>query len=174
MKLHKTLLLAVAFAMPLTLSAEAPKKPATQETSKEAVTAAYKLFDSMHLKSIYGQIVQNATNGLIQREAKLKKVRTDIEGFYKKYIGWDTVKDDLANLYAKYYTASELDELTKFYKTDLGQKTLKLLPKISVEGRKLGYDKVMSHQSELKTIIDKALKPKAPEAKKGKKEEKKK
>lgn len=184
MKLHKSLLLAAAFALPLTLSAEAPKKPVQQEIKKEAVkqesskelnkeaiAAAYRLFDSMHLKHIYGEIVQSATNGLIQREAKLKKVKTQIENFYKKYIGWSAVKEDLAKVYAKYYKASELDELTKFYKTDLGQKTLKLLPKISIEGRKLGYDKVMSHQNELKKIVDKALKPKVSEAKK---EEKKK
>ncbi len=179
MKIAQSLLLTVAFALPLTINAEAPKetvkkeatKKVEQSLSKDAVAAANKLFDAMSLKEVYANIVNASTMSLVRREPRLKSVEDKIHSFYSKYIGWSAVKDDMAKIYAKYYTANDLNELAKFYQTDLGKKTLKMLPKISRDGRTLGIKKVMSHQKELQDIVQKALQPK--ESTEPKKESKK-
>ncbi len=181
MKITKSLLLAIALVLPLTLSAEAPKEAVKKEAKvekqsidKSAIEAAKKLFEAMNLKKVYKQIVDASTMSLVQREPKLISVKDKIRAFYQKHIGWDAVKDDMAKIYAKYYSAKDLEELTKFYMTDLGKKTLALLPKISQEGRALGMKKIVSNQKELQDIVQKALAPKKKETKKDSKEESKK
>jgi hypothetical protein len=186
MNIAKPLLLSIALVLPITVSAEAPKdaakqelakkapaKEAKQEVNKDAVEAAGKLFSAMNLKDVYKKIVEASTMSLVQREPRLEKVKDKIEAFYNKHIGWDAVKDDMAKIYAKYYTAADLEELTKFYTTDLGKKTLAMLPKISQEGRALGMKKVMSHQEELQKIVQKALAPTEEKQAEAKKESKK-
>ncbi|HGZ71023.1 MAG TPA: DUF2059 domain-containing protein [Nitratifractor sp.] len=183
MNITKPLLVALALALPIAVSAEAAKdavkkevakkEPAKKEVNKEAVEAAGKLFASMNLKDVYKKIVDASTASLVQREPKLESVKDKISAFYNKHIGWDAVKDDMAKIYAKYYTAADLEELAKFYNTDLGKKTLAMLPKISQEGRALGMKKVMSHQDELQKIVQKALAPKEEKKAEAKKESKK-
>ena len=126
-------------------------------TSQESVKAAYKLFDEMNLKKAYNQAVSRATAALVQRGPRLAKVKEKILGFYKKHIGWDAVKDDLAKIYAKHYTVKELNEIVAFYKTPIGQKVLKTMPVIMQEGRRLGEEKMSKNISELQKIINDAI-----------------
>lgn len=63
---------------------------------------------------------------------KLKAVVTEA-------MPYDEMVNMNAEIYASKFTAGELGELTKFYKTPVGQKAAKLLPEISGEAmRKLG------------------------------------
>lgn len=77
----------------------------------------------------------------------------NIIGSYKNYYldipqsTWDELlkeinADEIINLiipiYDKYYTEQEIDELINFYKTPLGQKTIKVLPNITQESMAAG------------------------------------
>ena len=176
MRIVNSLLFTLVLLLPLSIQAEEANatvtKEATQKVVKEesgneaAIKAAHELFTIMNLNKIYGKIVDDATNSLIQRAPQLKSVKKKIHAYYNKYIGWDAVKDDMAKIYAKYYTAKDLEELVKFYKTELGKKTLATLPKISAEGRSLGINRMREHQKELQEIVQKALQPKEEKAKK--------
>ncbi|HEU5234100.1 MAG TPA: DUF2059 domain-containing protein [Terriglobales bacterium] len=62
---------------------------------------------------------------------------------------WDTFvhevhSDELVDLvipiYDKYYTHEEIQELTHFYQTPVGQKTIKVLPKLSAEAIDAGQE----------------------------------
>ncbi len=156
-----------------TVAKETTQKSVQKESAKgDAIKMAHELFKVMNLEKIYARIVDDATNSLIRRAPKLESVKKKIHAYYNKYIGWDAVKDEMAKIYAKYFTAKDLEELVKFYKTDLGKKTLATLPKINSEGRSLGIKRMREHQQELQEIVQKALQEKEPkekkEAKKGK------
>ena len=79
----------------------------------------------------------------------------------------DELIDLVIPIYDKYYTHEEIQELTHFYQTPVGQKTIKVLPKLSAEAidagqewgrmvadramrklREKGYDKTSSNSSE--------------------------
>jgi len=175
MKVLKLFLLMLLLLVPFMLQAKGESntttKVVTQKVTKEegskkdALKAAQELFSIMHLKDIYAKIVDDATNSLVRRAPQLKSVQKKIHDYYNRYIGWDAIKDEMAKIYAKYYSAKELEELVKFYKTDLGKKTLATLPKISAEGRSLGINRMREHQKELQDIIQKVLEPKEKEAK---------
>ncbi|HKR29049.1 MAG TPA: DUF2059 domain-containing protein [Terriglobales bacterium] len=79
----------------------------------------------------------------------------------------DELIDLVIPIYDKYYTRDEIQELTHFYQSPVGQKTIKVLPKLSAEAidagqewgrmvadramrklREKGYDKTSSNATE--------------------------
>ena len=79
----------------------------------------------------------------------------------------DELIDLVIPIYDKYYTRDEIRELTQFYQSPVGQKTIKVLPKLSAEAidagqewgrmvadramrklREKGYDKTSSNATE--------------------------
>jgi hypothetical protein len=160
------LLLGSLIALGGTASAENPATPKAQAAQAKidpaALAAAQKLFETMKMESLYNRMVDQATQGLVQRQPALASVEKDIRNFYGKYIGWNAIKDDMAKLYAKYFTPKELEDLAAFYQTPTGQKALRLMPQIMAEGRRIGMQKVMAHRDELKAIIVKAMQAQKP------------
>ncbi len=165
LKIVSKIALVVALAMPAVVNAEAAKVDtnATKEVKVDSarLEAAKELVASMGIKNSYAKMIDQATKSLVLRQPKLKSVEGEIKAFYTKYIGWDTIKDKMAAIYAKHYTVKELGELKKFYESEVGQKSIKLMPQIMQEGKKLGSSSVMAHIDELKKIMMKALAPKA-------------
>ena len=164
LKIVSKITLIIALAIPSIVNAEAPKVDAnaTKEVKIDGATlnAAKDLVASMGIKESYAKMIDQATKSLVLRQPKLKSVEGEIKAFYTKYIGWDVIKDKMAAIYAKHYTVKELGELKDFYKSEVGQKSIKLMPQIMQEGKKLGASSVMAHADELKQIMMKALAPK--------------
>ena len=58
------------------------------------------------------------------------KHRAELEKFYFSTFGFDALKDELAVMYASEYSPEELAELTKFYSSPLGRKTVEVEEKL--------------------------------------------
>jgi len=119
--------------------------------------AAYELLKAMNTKKVYENAVNAYTQRLVYANSKLKKVEDKIKAFYNKYIGWSSIKNDLAKLYAKFYTADELKDIANFYKTKTGKKVLKTMAQLNYEQLMLTQNKIKPHLKELQKIIDGAL-----------------
>jgi len=89
-----------------------------------------------------------AISSMMLKIQELKKTSPDIsEEFINEFISEVTPEkliEIYAPIYVKYYTESEMDELIKFYKSSVGQKTISVVPSILREsmeaGSKLGRD----------------------------------
>ncbi len=134
------------------------QKKAEQKIDKEAIKAAYKLLEVMNLEQFYKNAVNASTQRLVMANPAFKPIEGKIKAFYNKYIGWDAMKNDLAKLYAKYFNAKELADITAFYKTETGKKVLQNMPKLSLEGQMLTQSKLRPHLAELKALLDSAMK----------------
>ena len=141
-------------------------KVVKKDTKADAVAQAKELFKQMNLSNVYKYAVDNATNRLVSVNPAFKPIKSKIKAFYQKNIGWNNISDDIAKLYAKHYTVDELKKLTEFYKTPLGQKTLKVSPTLAMEGQKLTQKRLTSHLKELKAMLDKAVKDAQAKSKK--------
>ena len=53
---------------------------------------------------------------------ELKKFRPEMEAFFAKVFGFDSLGEELAKIYLKKFTVDELQELTVFYRTPVGRK----------------------------------------------------
>lgn len=64
-----------------------------------------------------------------------KDMRDTLAKFYRDTFGFEALKDDLVKLYAAEYSEAELRELTRFYNSGLGRKSVtveeKLIPALS-------------------------------------------
>ena len=56
--------------------------------------------------------------------------RSELEKFYLETFGFSGMKEDLIRLYAAEYTEAELRELEKFYRTELGKKSVAVEEKL--------------------------------------------
>jgi len=63
---------------------------------------------------------------------------------FKKEFNSQNLMDQLASIYAKYYTEEEIIQLTEFYESPIGQKTIQVTPQLMGEsmtvGQKMGAD----------------------------------
>jgi hypothetical protein len=58
------------------------------------------------------------------------------EGFWNEFLSEvraDELVDLIVPIYDKYYTRDDIQELTRFYQSPVGQKTVKVLPQLSAE-----------------------------------------
>jgi len=152
-----------------TLYAEGNNTKAQEEKKEQKgdnLEAAYKLLDEMNLKKVYENAVNGSTQRLIAANKNFKSIEDKIKAFYQKYIGWDSVKQDLAKLYSKYYTKEELEDITNFYKTKTGKKVLATMGKLAYEGQMLTQKRLRPHLDELKKILDDAMEKSKKENKK--------
>ena len=151
-----------------------PTELVTNEETSKALAQAYDLLESMNMDDTYQKTMdrmiaaQSAMFPPKLREKKetmqkLNKIMTD---FINKYLGWNNVREDIAKIYTKYYTASELQEIQNFYMTPVGQKSLKLMPEVAAESMKVTQEKMMPHMSELQESIQKLVEEEIKQAKK--------
>jgi len=164
-------LLVVALALPLTLQAQCGQgkcgndktamKKATSKTTisaHEANSAALTLLATMNMKESYEGMIKRITQMQIDAKPELKAIRPLIEEFFTKYMGWEAQRGDIAALYAKNYTTEELKELSKFYQTKLGQKTVQIMPQLAAASAQIGQSRMMKHMPEMQVMIESELK----------------
>jgi|GEM_PF-1216381 len=174
----KSLLIALALSLPLSIYASGEHKDCedcnnsttkivstqtetntTQSTPKMAsIEDGYKLLESMRVKNNYEAIIERITNMQIKQNPTLQEVRPTIQAFFKKSMGWDSVKEDIANLYIKHYTAKEIDELNAFYNSPTGQKSLDIMPQLASTGAIIQQNKLMANMKDLKAMVAQELK----------------
>ncbi len=153
----KSLLLAATLALPFSLQAAEAPSAATVAPSA-SMTAAHQLFETMNMRHTYAGMIERVTQMQLQQNPELKIIQPTIHAFFKKYMGWDALKDDMAAIYAKNYTAQELGEINAFYQTPVGQKTVQLMPQLAAAGAQIGQSKLAAHMGELKIMVETELK----------------
>ncbi|MCG8354672.1 MAG: DUF2059 domain-containing protein [Kiloniellales bacterium] len=113
---------------------------------KDAAAAkAQELMDLVGMAAIAEQLVQSTSQQIIQLLATLNPGHEDtIRGLVEVHIMPEfrrrlpEFQGLSAELYARHFTAAELDEVIAFYRTPVGQKTIEKLPVITQESIRLG------------------------------------
>lgn len=132
----------------LLFSAEAG---AAQEIGR--LDAALRLLDAMDMRVNLANTVEQVTLAEVEKNPKLEPYKGVMLEFMNKYMGFDNIKSELADIYANAFTQTELEELARFYQTPVGKKILQKLPELTVEGARLGQRKVEEHLGELQVMI---------------------
>jgi len=158
----KLLLITASLALPFSLYATEVSAmkvpPVTKVVVNPSIAKAYELLKTMNMDKTYAGMIERVTQMQLQQNPQLKVIEGTIHKFFNKYMGWDALKDDMAAIYAKNYTVKELEEIINFYKTDVGQKTVQLMPQLAAAGAKIGQSKLAQHMGELKTMVEAKLK----------------
>ena len=149
--MRSTTLVAVLVALSLTCLSPTSQAGAGKG---DATRAAYDLFETMGLSTTYGETIVKLVDVQVQSNPQLKPLRKTMLDFFEKYMGWDSIKDEMAGIYTKHFSGAEIREIQKFYKTPVGKKWSKLMPEITAQGGAIGQRRVQKHMGELQAMIE--------------------
>lgn len=82
--------------------------------------------------------------------------------FLARYVTWDALKDEYAELYAGAFTEEELREMAAFYRTPAGQKLARATPQLSRLGAELAERVMRAHAADLEEMIARRAAAAAP------------
>lgn len=97
------------------------------------------------------------------KKAIVKKYTREILKSARAGLAWKKIRKPFIKLYTKTYSESELKELIAFYKSSIGKKMLKRMPKLSVDTSALAQSliqKIMPKIQKIAKKMDKELKVK--------------
>jgi hypothetical protein len=115
--------------------------------------AADTLLSMMNMDSVLGQAIDQMLQMQVKQNPAIAPYEQEMKNFLTKYMSWASLKEDMTKLYVQEFTESELNELTKFYQSPLGKKTLQKMPGLMAKGAEIGQRKVQEHLPELQASI---------------------
>ncbi|WP_456391977.1 DUF2059 domain-containing protein [Nitratifractor sp.] len=152
--------------------AKAPtaKTPKMKPLTPEAEKAAYKLFDALNMTR---EGIRKAMEQSLALQVKRQPAMAPYVDIYKKafdkYIQWDQIKKELAKIVSQTYTPKEMNELAKFYSTDLGKKSMMLVPVLGQLSKRMAEAQIAKHAKEIRAEVDQRAKALEAAAKKAQK-----
>lgn len=129
---------------------------AEQTISESHKNAALELLQVMKMGEQFSGALESGLDAQLQANPGLIRYRQTFLDFYDQYVKWEDVKGRFAQVYAEHFTEAEINEITEFYRTDVGQKVALKTTKLMEDGMKLGEQLVMENQSELMRMMQEA------------------
>ncbi|HEV3485500.1 MAG TPA: DUF2059 domain-containing protein, partial [Vicinamibacterales bacterium] len=74
--------------------------------------------------------------------------------FSKAFDGPDGMRAKLVDVYVKHFSHEEIIKILEFYSTDVGRKTVSLLPKLAQEGAAVGQQWALANMQRIAATID--------------------
>jgi hypothetical protein len=125
----------------------------TDKKSNEKLAVAYELFQVMQTEKTLDSATKQMTDLIIQQNQLYAPYRKTIQEFYSKYLRWESLKDDIANIYTEELSLKELNDLVAFYKTPTGQKAIQVFPHLRDKIMELEKQQIQEHVQEFKAML---------------------
>ena len=101
--------------------------------------------------------IQESVDSVVQLQLRqnpqLAEHEKTMREFFNKHIGWNALKDELAEMYMRKFTEKELEQINAFYITPAGQKVITVLPELVQERNQLAMMRLQQNIGELQKII---------------------
>ena len=117
------------------------------------IRATYELFKVMKLADTFGQTITKILDVQIKQRPSMAPFKNVMKKFFDKYMGWESLKTDMAKIYASKFTLDEINKLKAFYQTPLGVKMARLMPELGAEGAALAQRRMQANVGELTKMI---------------------
>lgn len=141
------------------LSAFASEAQTTPAAKSSRLKAAEDLITASNIESQMSSMYANmvgAASGQIPEDKKAK-FKTVMLNFLSKYMSFADLKQEMARIYAEEFTEAELKEITRFYLTPVGKKTIEKLPVLQQKGIAIAQQKLQAHLPELQQTMQAEL-----------------
>jgi uncharacterized protein len=111
------------------------------------------LFKLTQMETKIRESVASVVQLELQQNPQLQGDRKILESFLQKYIGWEALKEDIAQMYLQTFSEQELKEMNAFYITPTGQKVITVIPQLVQQRNKLAMQRLQEHIGELQKLI---------------------
>jgi hypothetical protein len=124
-----------------------------EDGNMAALKRAEELLKVMNLEKVTMDGVNAAFDLQVQNNPTLGPYREVMRVWAGRYLSWDAIAPKIAALYAQTFTERELQELTAFYRTPTGQKSLKEMVNLYQKSAAIGQEIGQQHQKELQEMM---------------------
>lgn len=124
-----------------------------QDISESHLQAAVDMFEELDMAEMIDQTIDMIVDAQIQQNPGIAVFEDIMRSFFRKHMSWEKLKDSYARIYAEAFTEEELNEITAFYRTEVGKKTMRLTPVLMQKGMALGEQVVFDNLPELEQLI---------------------
>lgn len=141
--------LLITTSLALLLAVQSLSVTAQDESQKQAEI----LLNTAGVKVALEQSIEQMLQLQVQQNADLVPYKDVMQAFFRKYMGYESLKSDLIKMYTDTFSADELKDINAFYTTKTGQKTLSVMPQLMNQGAQLGVQRVQANLPELDAMI---------------------
>jgi len=120
---------------------------------KRDTAAVYELFTTMDMAKTYQQTIEKMLEMQVKQNPSIEPLKDTMLEFFDKYMGWKSMKEDMAKIYMNNFTDNELKQLIAFYKTPIGKKAAILVPTLASEGAAISQQRVQKNMPELQQMM---------------------
>jgi Uncharacterized protein conserved in bacteria len=111
------------------------------------------LLDSLGMEDLMSRSMSQLIDVQLQQNPDLAPYKNVMIEFFDKHLSWDSIKPAILKIYSEEFTASELQEINRFYSTEVGKKTLEKMPALMAQGAQIGMTRVQANMAELQSMI---------------------
>jgi hypothetical protein len=145
-----------AFATLLSAALVAALPALGRADEKSHRQAVEELLQVTNMEKVLQTSMDTMLEAQVRANPRLTPYRDAMRKFFEKYMSWSSLKEDFVKLYMDEFSEEEVKQLTAFYRTPIGKKTLEKLPQLMVKGSKLGTERVQAHLDELQKMMREA------------------
>jgi len=128
-----------------------PALPAAETSShRQAVEILFRL---TQMEQKINESVMSIAQFQLQQDPALAAKQDVLMAFLEKYIGWNAIRDELAETYMQTFTEDELKAMNAFYITPTGQKVITVLPQLVLQRNQLAMQRLQENIGELRSAI---------------------
>ena len=113
------------------------------------------LFRLTQMEKKIEESVDSVVQLQLRQNPQLAEHEKTMHDFFTRYIGWNALKDELADMYMRRFTEEELTKINAFYITPAGQKVITVLPELVQERNQLAMMRIQQNIAELQQVIGK-------------------
>ena len=115
-----------------------------------------KLFKLTQMEKRVKESVDNVLQLQLRQNPQLESQKEIVSQFFEKYIGWNALKEDVAQMYMKTFSEKELEDINAFYITPAGQKVINIVPQLVQQRNQLAMGRLQENIGELQNILAKS------------------
>jgi hypothetical protein len=124
----------------------------------ESVVEAEKLLEKLGMEQIFENSITQNLDFQIEQSPELLPYLGVMKKFLAKHMSYEILKSDIVDLYSTTFSVQELRDISAFYSTETGKKTLEKLPELARISNQLGNNRVQENINELQQMLEKAAK----------------
>lgn len=140
----------IAVTSLLFLSTNAQLHAADKSAHLQQVETLFKL---TQMEKKIQESVDSVVQLQLRQNPQLAEHEKTMHQFFTKHIGWNALKNDIAEMYIRTFTEKELEAINAFYITPAGQKVIKALPQLVQERNQLAMGRLQNNIGALQKLL---------------------
>lgn len=118
--------------------------------------AVEELFEVLDMERAHNAGMEQMLAIQVQQNPQIGFFRDVNRRFFEKHMSWESLKDEFISVFMEEFSEDEIRELTAFYKTPTGKKTVRKLPVLMARGSRLQARLMRENMPELERMIREA------------------